>query len=171
LAGLFLILDPAAAKKKQPVEKQPTEQELADAALAAGFVGKTYDDQLAIDGWNDLGGGLVSPPIYVEEFQREDGTFLVLTSRETSPAKASSPAAYVVTGALIVPKPDNNLQLSIACVQGADETLRFIGEAKGSDDKEWWTDVRRAWEISLETGEIAETKTKGVRCSNAAWGQ
>ena len=47
-----------------------------------------------------------------------------------------------------------------------------MGEAKGSESKEWWTDVRRAWEIALDTGEIAELeKTKGIRCTNVSWGQ
>jgi hypothetical protein len=49
--------------------------------------------------------------------------------------------------------------------------LRFMGEAKGPEEKEWWTDVRRAWEISLETGEITSVPTKGVKCTNMSWGQ
>ena len=56
-------------------------------------------------------------------------------------------------------------------MQGKDETLRFIGEAKGPESKEWWTEVRRAWEIALDTGKISSTKTKGVRCTNVSWGQ
>ena len=43
------------------------------------------------------------------------------------------------------------------------------GEAKGSDEKEWWTDVRRAWEISLETGMIASIKPKGIKCTNPSF--
>ena len=50
-------------------------------------------------------------------------------------------------------------------------TLRFIGEAKGPENKEWWTEVRRAWEIALDTGKISLSKTKGVRCTNVSWGQ
>ena len=46
-----------------------------------------------------------------------------------------------------------------------------MGEAKGSEDKEWWSDVRRAWKISLETGQIASVAPKGIRCTNASWGQ
>jgi hypothetical protein len=44
-----------------------------------------------------------------------------------------------------------------------------MGEAKGKEDKEWWTDVRRAWEISLQTGQIASIKSKGIRCTNPGW--
>ena len=73
--------------------------------------------------------------------------------------------------ALIVPPPQTGVQFTISCVQGKDETLRFIGEAKGPESKEWWTEVRRAWEIALDTGKITSTKTKGVRCTNVSWGQ
>ena len=149
--------------------KQPTEEESADVTFAKSFLGKTYYDELDIEGWTDLGGGLVAPPIYVREYQREDGTYLVLTSREVSKATSTLPASYVVADALVVPKSQKDVEFSIACVQGDDETLRFMGEAKGSDTKEWWTDVRRAWEISLETGQIVSVKPKGIRCTNPAW--
>jgi hypothetical protein len=77
----------------------------------------------------------------------------------------------VVVDALVVPKPQKDVQFSIACMLAPDETLKFMGEAAGSEQKEWWTDVRRAWEISLETGLIASVKPKGIRCTNASWGQ
>ena len=140
--------------------KLPTEAENADATFAKSFLG-----------WLDLGGGLVTPPVYIREYQREaDGTFLVLTSREVSKASAIAAASYVVTDALIVPKPLKDFQFSIACVMaGEDATLRYMGEAKGSETKEWWTDVKRAWEITIETGQIASAKPKGIRCTNPAW--
>ena len=152
--------------------KPPTEAESADATFAKSFLGKTYDDELDIEGWIDLGGGLVAPPIYIREYQREeDGTYLVLTSQEVKKATDTVPASYMVADALIVPKPEKDFEFSIACVQGEDGTLNFMGEAKGSEDKEWWSDVRRAWEISLETGQIASVAPKGIRCTNASWGQ
>jgi hypothetical protein len=113
-----------------------------------------------------LGGGLVSPPVYVHEYQREDGTFLVLTSKETTPQKGDAPGSYIVLDALLVSKLRPGAVLSVACVQGDDQTLRFIGEAKGGDQKDWWTDIGRAWEISLETGVITSIKPKGVKCTN-----
>ena len=149
--------------------KQPTEEESADVTFAKSFLGKTYDDELDIEGWDDLGGGLVAPPIYVRQYQREDGTNLVLTSREQTKATNTVPASYVVIDALVVPKAQKDVEFSIACVQGEDETLNFMGEAKGSEDKEWWTDVRHAWQISLETGQIASVKPKGIRCTNPGW--
>lgn len=149
--------------------KAPSEEESADAAFAKSFLGKTYDDELDIEGWIDLGGGLVSPPVYVRQYLREaDGTHLILTSREVAKATANAPASYVVADALIA-TPQKDAQFSIACVQGEDPTLKFIGEAKGKEDKEWWTDVRRAWEISIETGQISSIKAKGVRCTNPGW--
>ncbi|MGA7457965.1 MAG: hypothetical protein WBW51_11715 [Methyloceanibacter sp.] len=166
LAALLLMPAPARAEPKQPIA-----EESADATFAKSFLGKTYEDELDIEGWIDLGGGLVAPPVYIREYQREaDGTFLVLTSREVSKASAIAPASYVVTDALIVPRPQKDFQFSIACVMaGEDATLRYMGEAKGSETKEWWTEIKRAWEISLETGVISSTKPKGIRCTNPAW--
>ena len=151
--------------------KQPSEEESADVSFAKSYVGKTYDDELDIEGWIDLGGGLVAPPIYVRQYQREeDGANLVLTSREVAKASANAPASYVVADALVVPPPQKDVVFSISCVLGGDDaTLKFMGEAKGNEDKEWWTDVRRAWEISLETGQIASIKPKGIRCTNPGW--
>jgi hypothetical protein len=166
LAALLLAPVLAAAEPKQP-----TPEENADATFATSFVGKTFEDEFDIDGWTDLGGGLVAPPIYVHEYQRDaDGSYLVLTSREVAKTSALTPASFVVTDALFVPKPQKDAAFSIACVlAGDDATLRYLGEAKGSEDKEWWTDVRRAWEISLETGQIASIKPKGIQCTNPAW--
>jgi hypothetical protein len=165
LAALLLTPPSAFAESKQP-----DDQGAADALFAQSFIGRTYDDELDIDGWTDLGGGLVAPPIYVHEYEREqDGTFLVLTSQETAKESGDKPASYEVTDALIVSKLQKDAALSVSCVQGDDETLNFIAEAKGKDDKEWWTDVRRAWEISLETGKIASISPKGIRCNNPGW--
>lgn len=162
LVAALLVPWPAASEPKAP-----TEEESADVTFAKSFVGKTYEDELDIEGWTDLGGGLVFPPIYVHQYEREeDGTHLVLTSREAVQAVGGGPSSFVVADALVVPKSQKDLVFSIACVQGDDETLRFMAEVKGNEEKEWWTDVRRAWEISLETGQIASVKPKGVRCTN-----
>jgi hypothetical protein len=159
----------AASASAEP--KQPSETENADLTFAKSFIGKNYDGDLDIEGWTDLGGGLVSPPIYVRHYQREDGTYLVLTSRELAKATGGTPANLAVVDALIVHAPQGGAEFTISCVQGKDEMLRFMGVAKGPEEKEWWTDVRRAWEISIETGQISSIKTKGVRCTNVSWGQ
>jgi hypothetical protein len=158
-----------SAARAEP--QAPSSAEADDATLAKSFIGKNYDGELDIDGWEDVTGGLVAPPIFIHEYQREDGTILVLTSRELMKETGGSQANYEVTDALIVPPPQSGVAFTISCVQGQDETLRFLGEAKGPEDKEWWTEVRRAWEISLDTGKIASIKPKGVRCTNVSWGQ
>ena len=155
----------------QAEPKAPSEEENADVAFAKSFLGKNYDGDLDIEGWNDLGGGLVVAPIYIRHYQRDDGTFLVLTSRELVKEARDTPGNYDVADALLVPPPAKGVEFTISCVQGQDETLRFMGEAKGTETKEWWTDVRRAWEIELETGQIASIKPKGIRCTNVSWGQ
>ena len=62
--------------------KPPTEEESADVIFSKSFVGKTYDDDLEVEGWDEVDGGLVAPPIYVHRYLREDGTYLVITSRQ-----------------------------------------------------------------------------------------
>jgi hypothetical protein len=166
LVAALLLLPRLALAEPQ----EPAAEENADETFAKSFLGKSYDDELEVEGWMNFGGGLVAPPIYVHQYQREeDGTYLVLTSREVAKASADTPASFVVTDALIVPKPQKDAAFSMACVQGEDATLKFMGEARGKEDKEWWSDVRRAWEISLETGEIASISPKGIRCTNPNW--
>lgn len=169
---LILFAALAAAPGELAAEPQaPTKQQSADTTFATSFVGKVYDNELGIDGWEDQGGGLVAPPIFVHEYKGEDGTFLVLTSRQLAKETSTAPASYEVLDALIVRAPQPGVEFSISCVQAPDETLRFIGEVKGDQEQEWWSDVRRAWEISLETGKITAAKTKGIRCTNVSWGQ
>ncbi|MGB6389536.1 MAG: hypothetical protein WBD76_01955 [Methyloceanibacter sp.] len=176
LSRLIPLMALAAALALLPVTagaepKPPSEEESADADFAKSFIGKNYDGDLEIEGWGDFGGGLVSNPIFVRQYQREDGTFLVLTSRQLDKGSAASPANYEVADALIVPPPQSGVEFTISCVQGQDPTLRFMGEAKGPENKEWCSEVRRAWEISIETGQISAAKTKGIRCTNVSWGQ
>jgi hypothetical protein len=166
--ALALLLGAANAAAKP---KQPSEEENADAIFAKSLIGKTYAGDLDVEGWADQGGGLVAPPIYVRQYRREDGTYLVLTSREIAKGAAGAPANLAVVDALVVPAPKRGAQFSISCVQGKDAMLRFMGVAKGSEESEWWTDVRRAWEISIETGLISSIKPRDVRCTNASWGQ
>jgi hypothetical protein len=168
MLAVALALLPAPTKAEP---KAPSEEENADVTFSTSFIGKNYDGDLEIEGWNDLGGGLIAAPIFIHQYQRADGTYLVLTSRQLVKEARDTPGNYEVTDALIVPPPASGVEFTISCVQGKDETLRFIGEAKGPDSKEWWTDVRRAWEIDLATGKISSTKTKGVRCTNVSWGQ
>jgi hypothetical protein len=170
LLAVALAATGADAKKKKAAPKEEKESE-ADIAFAKSFLGREYSGDFDIDGWTDLGGGLVSPPIYVRQYKRDDGTLLVLTSKETAKATKDKPANLAVADALIVLPPKGGAEFTISCVQGKDETLRFMGVAKGPDSKEWWTDVRRAWEISIETGAISTVKPKGVRCTNVSWGQ
>ena len=59
----------------QAEPKAPSEEENADVTFAASFLGKNYDGELAIEGWNDLGGGLIVAPIFIRHYQRDDGTF------------------------------------------------------------------------------------------------
>jgi hypothetical protein len=131
LLGAALVLAPLFASAEP---KAPSEEENADAAFAQSFIGKNYDGDLDIEGWEDLGGGLIAAPIFIHQYQRADGTFLVLTSRQLAKEAKDTPGNYEVVDALIVPPPQTGVEFTISCVQGKDETLRFIGEAKGPEN-------------------------------------
>ena len=139
---------PIGAALAEP--KAPTEEENADANFAKSFLGKTYSGDLEIEDWTDFGGGLVAPPIWVHQYQREDGTNLVLTSRETVPETRSIARDLVVTDARIISKPWKGYAI-VHCLHARRRlhACASLGDARGPEEKEWWTDVRRAWEISL----------------------
>lgn len=198
-AGLLLVT-PALAEEPEAdaeTEAEAVEEKDPDEVLIESLLGKTYSGDLDIEGWTDYGGGLVSPPVYVHLYQREDGTSLVLTSTLAS-------KKYTVVDALMISKPWKGYAVSIGCTQGDDFTLRFIGDARGPDEKEWWTEVRRAWEIEVPPkpkpaedeeveaeaaepkseakseseaeekpkpipGKIKEANTRGVKCTNPNW--
>lgn len=154
IAAALLVVPALAAPEA------PAEEEDPDAKLVESLLGKTYSGDLPIDGWTDFGGGLVQPPIYVHLYQREDGTSLVLTSKLSS-------GTYEVTDAMVISKPWKGYAISIACTQGDDFTLRFIGDARGPENKEWWTEVRRAWEIELGAKPKTESETETAPQSEA----
>jgi hypothetical protein len=170
-AAMLAVALALACTQARAEPEAPSEEENADVIFATSFIGKNYDGDLAVEGWKDLGGGLIAPPIFIRHYKRLDGTYLVLTSRQLVKEARGTPGNYEVTDALIVPPPAPGVEFTITCMQGKDEMLRFIGEAKGPESREWWTDVRRAREIDLASGKIASTKTKGVRCTNVSWGQ
>lgn len=179
----------AAALFAAPAYGEPettAEEEDPDVTFAEGLIGQTYTGDLDLDGWTNFGGGLVSPPIYVNLYQREDETSLVVTSKLSS-------KKYTVIDTLLISKPWKGYAISIACTKGEDFTLRFIGDARGPGSKEWWTEVRRAWEIAIKTepkpeddaqtetraetetepepepGTITKANTQSIRCTNPNW--
>ena len=196
LAGLLVAGPARAAPETSPEETEAAvEDQDPDETFAKSLLGKTYSGELELEGWTNFGGGLVSPPVYVNQYQREDGTSLVVTSTLEN-------KNYVVTDALIVSKPWKGYVISTSCMQGDDFTLRFVAETRGLEDKEWWTEVRRAWEIEVppkpnpeaeaeaetETeppkpkseaaseakpepmpGKITKANPKGVKCTSPAW--
>ena len=191
LGLLVFFAGPAAAEPEAEAEGEagPTVEDFAKS-----LIGKDYKGSLEIEGWSDFGGGLVAPPIYVNHYQREDGKSLVLTSKETGGG-----SGFKVVDALVISKPWKGYVISIACMQGDDFTLRFVGDARGPESNEWWSEVRRAWEIAVpvapnpdaeaqtetepdakaeteaeaapapDPGKITKAATRGVKCTNPNW--
>jgi hypothetical protein len=128
---------PAAAEPEAPAEAEAgteAEEGPTDEDFAKSLIGKDYEGSLEIEGW----------------LQREDGKSLVLTSKETGGAR------FQVIDTRIIPKPWKGYVVSIACMKGDDFTLRFIGDARGPDSNEWWSEVRRAWEVAVPKPEPEE---------------
>ncbi len=137
---------------------------VTDEDFAKNLIGATYSGSFELEGWTDQGGGLVLPPIYVHHYNRKDGTILVVTAKETG-----STANFEITDTLLANKPHKSYTFSTSCMKGDDYALRFMGEVSGKDASEWWTNLRKAWEIDIETGKISDVGVKGVKCVNPNW--
>lgn len=165
LLGNTAVAEPAPQAGQDPVGDGAP---MSDADFAQSQIGKSYTGSLNLDDWDGLGGGLVSPPIYVHQFER-GAAMLILTAMERAPAAKGAAARFEVTDALLIDKTRKGYTVSTTCMKGDDYTLRFLAEVSGKDASEMWTNVRKAWEIDLETGKIAPTKTRGVKCTNPNW--
>lgn len=157
------------AAAESGAEAAPEDAPISDEDFAKGLIGTTYAGSFDLDGWTNLGGGLVLPPIYVQQYTRDDGRVLVLTAKETEAAGRGAAANFEVTDALMADKPRKGYTFSTACMKGDDYTLRFMGEVSGKDAAEWWTNLRKAWEIDIETGKISSVNARGVKCTNPNW--
>ena len=166
-ADAAIETEPKAAKEVETGAESGAERApLSDEDFAKSLIGNTYSGNFDIDGWTNLGGGLVLPPIYVRHYARDDGTVLVLTAMDAS---AGGGSGFEVADALITGKPRKGYTFSTSCMKGDDYTLRFMGETSGRDAAEWWTNMNMAWEIEIETGKISSVKARGVKCTNPNW--
>ena len=166
-ADAAIETEPKAAKEVETGAENGAEPApFSDEDFAKSLIGNTYSGSFDLDGWTNLGGGLVLPPIYVRHYARDDGTVLVLTAMDAS---AGGGSGFKVADALITGKPRKGYTFSTSCMKGDDYTLRFMGETSGRDAAEWWTNMNMAWEIEIETGKISSVKARGVKCTNPNW--
>lgn len=155
------------AGEESGAEAAPEEAPISKEDFAKSLIGQSYSGSLDLEGWTNVGGGLVLPPIYVEHYARVDGAVLVLTTK--SGDEEGSSGKFEVTDALTTDKPHKGYTFSTACMKGDDFTLRYMGEVSGKDAAEWWTNLRNAWEIDVETGKISSVHARGVKCTNPNW--
>ena len=166
-ADAAIETEPKAAKEVETGAENGAEPApFSDEDFAKSLIGNTYSGSFDLDGWTNLGGGLVLPPIYVRHYARDDGTVLVLTAMGASAGRGPG---FQVADALITGKPRKGYTFSTSCMKGDDYTLRFMGETSGRDAAEWWTNMNKAWEIEIETGKISSVKARGVKCTNPNW--
>lgn len=154
----------AASESETATESEAEAAPLSDEDFAKSLISQTYSGSFDLDGWTNLGGGLVLPPFYVHHYARDDGIVLVVTAKEDDAG-----GRFEVADALITGKPRKGFTFSTSCMKGDDYTLRFMGETSGKDAAEWWTNLNKAWEIDVETGKISSVNARGVKCTNPNW--
>jgi len=149
---------------------------LASSAGAqdADLVGRTHEGDLKIPGWEDRGGGQLVDSVWYSVFRRSDGAFRVVINRSLGYRPGSQFMSFRVTDVVATDPYPQEIDILFVCKSSRvakPGTLIAAVRIDIKDEKEWWTDVRRAWTISVQTGRLTETETRGVQCLNEAWGR
>jgi len=147
--------------------------------LKIRLVGKVYegdelDNELVTEGWEDLGGGLMIEPVWFHYFRRNDGTYLVLANMALPRRRPDAKnLPFRITDVLVVPPLEEGQEVAFYCrVKGSKRKLAIVAVIQPDHEKqeEWWKDIRRAWTVSLDSGQLATIDTDGVECVNEGWG-
>jgi hypothetical protein len=149
---------------------------MAGSALAQDVpaIGTTHEGDLKIPGWEDRGGGQLNGPIWYSLFRRPDGAFRAIINRSLGYLRGSKYMTFRVTDVLTtIPYPEEMDFLFVCQSPRAAKPGAVIAVVRidMKNEKEWWTDIRRAWTVSIDTGRSSETDTRGVRCLNEGWGR
>lgn len=135
------------------------------ALIGLEIVGTTYPN-----GWTQIGSdGFGSSP-YTLSTLRNSKTYGLLLERKMAEPKKGERIHVVVTDAIRVNDPTNQLKFSRLCYFAGDESRKTesnifanVGFAKFCDLKT--TLIRRAWKVNLQTGKFDSIQnTKGLIC-------
>lgn len=135
--------------------------------------GDQVDKELATEGWEYLGGGLMIDPVWFEYYHRNGGTYLVLVNWALPRRPDAKHTPFRITDVLLIPPLQKGQEIAFDCrLKGIERQLAIIAviQPDYEDEGEWWKDVRQAWRISLDSGQIATIDTDGVECVNERWG-
>ena len=145
----------------------------APAQTPPQLIGKVYEGEFPIPGWEDEGGGLLQEPVWYAQYRRADGALLVLSNWAQPIRPGSQHTPFRVVDVLVVPPLAAGHALNFDCRAKPVDVTRKIVAVVRTDPKrqrEWWRDVRQAWAISLQTGLFTPIATAGIECRNEGWG-
>jgi hypothetical protein len=165
--------DPDFVLDLQPLEKPAPATPQPDPALQR-LVGRVYEGHLSLDGWEDLGGGLLAQPVWFHHYRRADGVQLVLIDWAQPRRPGAQQATFRVTDVLLTPPLQNGLSLAFNCRQSRRNVTQKIIAVIRADRQhasEWWRDVKLAWSVSLDDGRITPISPAGIECANEGWGE
>jgi hypothetical protein len=95
---------------------------------------------------------------------------LALYVGKAVPREGMNKPLWLVTDEMLYPNAPKGFQTVIAACQRnmkRDETILAV--VKTADTK-WYTSVRAAYRVDLESGTFRKIPTKGIRCENEGWG-
>jgi hypothetical protein len=147
---------------------------LAGACVAGDLIGTIVPP--FPDGWKDKGGACIGGSLGIEKSCEysigvvEGANHLVLYFGKSEPRTDPKKARWLVTDQMPYPEAPPGFQVVYGLCERngiADETIIAIVK---TTDNEWYTIVRSAYRVNLDTSRFEKTSVKGIRCSNEGWG-
>ena len=155
-----------------PPVTAPALSPLAEA-LKARLVGQVYEGGLDLEGWEDLGGGLIAEPVWFQYYQRADGAYLVLANLAQPRASEEENLPFRIADLVLIPPLEEGQELAFECRAaggGRGRVVIAVVRPDHAHEAEWWRDVAMAWEISRQSGRLKPVAPKGIECVNESWG-
>jgi hypothetical protein len=135
------------------------------------LIGKVFEGALPVEGWDNMGGGLLAGSVWFTQYRRSDGAFLVLSLLALPPRPNSQQTPFKVADVLYVPPLEPGYDLSTLCrpIQGS-QSQKFIAVVR-LEDSEIMRDVRQVWTVDVSSGRIVPVMPVNVECFNEGWGE
>lgn len=158
LASMVLLLLSAGGVAAAP----------ADPALQR-LIGTRIEGEFPIEGWEDMGGGLLQDPVWFAQYRRSDGAQLVLVEWGLPRCPGAKHLTFQVTDVLVTPPLRNDAALSFFCKTAQPNvTQKILAIVTADPGQEWWRDIQQAWAIDLDSGRIRPIPPAGITCVNEA---
>ncbi|MDQ2092257.1 hypothetical protein [Marimonas arenosa] len=135
------------------------------------LVGTIVEGAFPLDGWQDMGGGLLEEPVWFSHYRRPDRAQLVLVQWMLPRRSGTQQATFQITDVLVTPALPKDSELAFYCREAQPNvTRKIIAVVRPDMKQEWWRDVRQAWAVDLGSGRIQTFAPQGIECVNEGWG-